>query len=350
VRNLKVEFERSLAALQSPAPYAVAVSGGPDSMALMHLAAPLKPLVLTVDHGLRSESADEARFVASAAHDLGLTHLTLRWDGTKPRHGIQAAARHHRYRLMAGECAQRGIATLMTGHTLDDQMETVAMRAARESGIFGLAGMPSQSMLPDTDIRLIRPLLGHGKAVLTGFLRETGLTFLSDPSNQDQRFERARLRAGGVHAVTVGDIGAAQAARRKLERRALAFLEAETVARHDVIMVSRAALVALEPELSDCVLSALLRRVGGRAYPGTRAERLRLMSGIAASTPFAGRTLAAAHIRPARRAECGKALDMLTLLREDHADIGRGWWLPFACFPQIPVPLAERSASGAKNW
>ena len=133
---------------------ALAVSGGPDSMALMHLASrwlslkgrgPASISVLTVDHGLRPESAAEAAFVGARAGALGFTHATLAWTGEKPKTGIQAGAREARYGLMTAYCREHGIACLVTAHTEDDQAETFLMRLRRGSGLDGLASMAAVS-------------------------------------------------------------------------------------------------------------------------------------------------------------------------------------------------------------
>jgi len=187
------------AALAGAGGILAAVSGGPDSTALMHLlarwsAAGRRPpvLVTTVDHGLRPESAAEAAFVAREAAALGLGHRILSWIGPKPGTGIQEAAREARYRLLVQCVREEGASHLVTAHTRDDQAETVLMRLARGSGVGGLSGMH-----PDRDrdgIRHVRPLLDWPKAALLDLCRTQGWRFLDDPSNADERFERVRWR------------------------------------------------------------------------------------------------------------------------------------------------------------
>ncbi|NIX77899.1 tRNA lysidine(34) synthetase TilS [Microvirga terricola] len=177
----------------------LAVSGGPDSIALMHLFARWKPesprpsiLVATVDHGLRPESADEAAFVAREAAALGLPHRTLVWTGPKPEAGLQEAAREARYRLLLQHAREEGATHLATAHTLDDQAETVLMRMARGSGLSGLAGMRRER---DRDgIRHIRPLLDISKKALVELCEGEGWRFVTDPSNANERFARVRWR------------------------------------------------------------------------------------------------------------------------------------------------------------
>jgi tRNA(Ile)-lysidine synthase len=181
------------------------VSGGPDSTALLWLAARWrarrksgpKLIAVTVDHGLRPESAREALAAKRFAHKLGVTHRTLRWIGTKPKTGIQQAAREARYRLLADAAHKVGARHILTAHTLDDQAETVLFRLARGSGMVGLRGMARLSPLPARGERqpaLVRPLLCLPKSRLLATLTAAKITFADDPSNRDPRFTRPRLR------------------------------------------------------------------------------------------------------------------------------------------------------------
>jgi tRNA(Ile)-lysidine synthase len=185
----------------------LAVSGGPDSTALLYLAARWrtglkrrpKLLAVTIDHGLRKESAREALAVKMLARKLRVEHRTIRWTGRKPKTGIQEAARNARYRLL-GEAARRlGAAEVLTAHTQDDQAETVLFRLMRGSGITGLRGMQWGGRLPASDekdtLEVSRPLLSVPKSRLLATLAAAGIPFSDDPSNRDPRFTRPRLRA-----------------------------------------------------------------------------------------------------------------------------------------------------------
>jgi tRNA(Ile)-lysidine synthase len=183
----------------------LAVSGGPDSTALMLLAAcwakarkrAPKLVAVTVDHGLRAQSAGEAAAVKRLARRLGVAHRTLSWRGRKPKSGLQEAARAARYRLLAQAAREAGYGHVLTAHTLDDQAETVLFRLARGSGLTGLCGMAAAAPLPDgkeSSLFLVRPLLGLPKVRLIATLKAAGIAYSDDPSNRDPRFSRARLR------------------------------------------------------------------------------------------------------------------------------------------------------------
>lgn len=178
---------------------AVALSGGPDSMALLWLFAhqrvhDLKIHALIVDHGLRADSADEAERVRSVVSgwDNVEVHI-LRWEGGKPEAAIQEAARHARYDLMADYCRAHGIHHLFLAHHRDDQAETVLFRLAKGSGLDGLAGM--KMVQPYNDgLVLLRPLLDFPKDDLITLCDEHDLQYVRDPSNQNSDFARVRLR------------------------------------------------------------------------------------------------------------------------------------------------------------
>lgn len=178
----------------------LAVSGGPDSLALMWLAARWRKAlkrgpslsVVTVDHGLRPEAAREAREVKDIARALDLPHRTVRWTGDKPTSGLPAAAREARYRLLARAAKAAGASHVMTAHTRDDQAETVLMRLSRGSGITGLAAMARET--EREGLMLARPLLSVPKQRLVATLTRAGVQFATDPSNRDLRFTRPRFR------------------------------------------------------------------------------------------------------------------------------------------------------------
>lgn len=169
----------------------LAVSGGPDSLALLllaHASWPKRIAAATVDHRLRPDAADEARYVAAICAGRGIPHRTLTPDA--PITGnIQSAARAARYALLDGWMDAEGIALLATGHHADDQLETMLMRLLRGSGLDGLSGIRARRG------RIIRPLLDFTKAELEAIVATAGLTPVDDPGNRDPAFDRARIRA-----------------------------------------------------------------------------------------------------------------------------------------------------------
>ena len=179
----------------------LAVSGGPDSLALMWLAVRWRRALargprlfaVTVDHGLRAESAAEARDVKRLARSLELPHRTMRWTGAKPKTGLPAAARAARYHLLAQAARAQGATHVFTAHTRDDQAETLLMRMLRGSGIAGLAAMARQS--ERDGVLLARPLLHVAKSQLVATLKKAKIGFADDPTNRDLNFTRPRIRA-----------------------------------------------------------------------------------------------------------------------------------------------------------
>jgi len=192
-------FRGDLDALSAPDErIGIAVSGGPDSLALLLLAVAARPGLVeaaTVDHGLRPESQAEAEFVASVCEKLGVPHATVtaRWE-EKPQTALQQRAREERYRLLANWIADRRLAALVTAHHADDQAETVLMRLNRGSGLRGVAGMRSKAFIPGDNRPLLRPLLSWRRSELAAICDDARLESVSDPSNRDEQFERVRVR------------------------------------------------------------------------------------------------------------------------------------------------------------
>ena len=217
----------------------LAISGGPDSTALMLLAARWrtglahgpKLFAATIDHGLRPEAAAEARKVARLARKLGIAHRTLRWTGRKPAAGLQEAARNARYRLLAKAARELGAPAIITAHTLDDQAETVLIRMTRGSGMSGLAGMRRVAVVPGggNKLTLVRPLLQLAKSRLIATLRAEKVSFAEDPSNRDPRFARARVRK--LMPALAGEGLGAQRLARLAERLARAEAALDETAR-----------------------------------------------------------------------------------------------------------------------
>jgi tRNA(Ile)-lysidine synthase len=294
---------------------ALAVSGGSDSLALMHLFSAwiggkgLVPTVLTVDHGLRAASPAEADFVVTAAAKVGLSAEVLRWQGKKPRAGLEDAAREARYRLMGEWCRAHGIGALFVAHSEDDQAETFLLRLGRGSGVDGLSAMRPQSPypLPGFSLELFRPLLAISRADLRSYLAENGLDWLDDPMNHDPRFARVRLRGllsklaeAGVTSKRIADAAAhLSRAREALDWGAQGF-----IARHSrpgpsgSVLLDRGALKEVPREIGLRALAALLMRVSGTTYR-PRFERLQsLFDAVSGSEFRRARTLLGCRLGP----------------------------------------------------
>lgn len=190
--------EDSFALLSPHASLLFAVSGGPDSVALMLMAARWRErdahdiAIATVDHGLRKQSRAEAKQVGDWARTLGFAHHLLTWTGEKPRTRIQECARDARYALLE-RCAKRiGASAIVTAHHADDQAETILFRLTRGSGVAGLAGMASTAQFGG--VALLRPLLDWRKQELIAICGDATHPFIEDPSNANEDFARARLR------------------------------------------------------------------------------------------------------------------------------------------------------------
>lgn len=287
---------------------ALAVSGGPDSLALMLCAhrwakgletAP-ELFVYSVDHGLRPEAAGEVQFVLAEARKLGLTARGLLWEGPRPETGVQEAARTARYRLMGAAMAEDGAELLLTAHHLKDQAETVLMRLAHGSGIEGLKGMEPFSSVEGVPV--FRPFLKTDPDDLAGVVAGAGLTPIADPSNSDEHYERVRWRRMlpqlsklGLDATTLSRF----AARMGEADKALA--EIATAAFEGLVQldgfgsarIERAAYLTLSPAIAVRVLARVLNIVGGRQKPRALGlvERLHeklLTPGIVKNTTVMG--------------------------------------------------------------
>lgn len=191
-----------------PVRLGVAVSGGGDSLALLHLmhdwarANGSDLRAVTVDHGLRAAAPGEAAQVARLCADLGLPHDTLHWTGWDQSGNLQAEARRARYRLMAGWARGHDLQAVALGHTLDDQAETVLMRLARGSGVDGLSAMAGRR--DDLGMRWLRPLLAIRRDDLRAFLSGLGVDWVDDPSNADTRFDRIKTRQALAQLAGLG--------------------------------------------------------------------------------------------------------------------------------------------------
>jgi tRNA(Ile)-lysidine synthase len=281
---------------------AVAVSGGPDSLSLALLAQAwaraheARLTALIVDHGLRRESAQEARTVAGWLEAHGLPAVILRWDGTKPATGIQASARKARYRLLRDWCGRAGVLHLLLGHQRDDQAETIMLRAGRGSGADGLAGMAATVELPEC--RILRPLLPVRAARLRATLRTRGQAWIDDPSNRNPTFARVRVRAAldGHAPASAAEAGQA----RRAAEGAVAMLLARSVAIYPEgwATIDPALWRAAALDIARRALIRVLLAISGGAYP-PRGERLDPVLRVLLDGRIGrGRTLAGCRLVP----------------------------------------------------
>jgi tRNA(Ile)-lysidine synthase len=307
------EAEKLLAPLGRFPHIAIAVSGGPDSLALLYLAARWRRerggepgiTALTVDHQLRSDSRLEAEMVAARAAAFGVKHAILTWShAERADRALQARAREARYSLMASYCHAHDIPALATAHQLDDQAETLLMRLKRGSGLDGLAAIPEESFF--AGIVLLRPLLDVPKDRLVATLREAGIDFASDPSNLDPRFERTTIRSDREAVDKLGFSAEAIArAARRLRRARVALEEASArfLTEHAKIgeagyaLIDRGALLSAPEEIALRSLARLLASVGGKPEPVRLSKIEALLAGLS-EAPQKTHTLGGCRIEP----------------------------------------------------
>lgn len=276
-----------------PGTVGVAVSGGGDSMALLHLAWRWSGLTgvpvaaVTVDHGLRPEAAEEAALVAAFCAPRGIPHDVLRWRDRPATGNLMAAARDARYRLISGWARGRGIGHVFLGHTADDIAETFLMRLARRAGVDGLAMM--EARFDRHGILWARPLWQQSRADLRDYLTRQGLSWVEDPTNADDSRQRTRARAAlaalrglGIDAEVLKDVSL----HMLMARGALDYYAAEEAGRlvhieGGDLVLDRRPRPPVPPEIERRLLSAAIRWVGRLDYPPRGGALLRLDADLA---------------------------------------------------------------------
>lgn len=275
-----------------PTVMGVAVSGGSDSMALLHLLHGVCTLhgcklrAVTVNHGLRPEAQCEAAQVRQVCAKLGISHDTLLWNDWDCQGNLQAAAREARYRLMADWARANEVDTIALGHTADDQAETFVMRLARRSGVDGLSGMPERTTR--NGVNWVRPVLRARRDALRAYLRRQNITWADDPSNEDTNFERVRTRATlallkelGIDADVLSDVaGHMKQARRALDWQT--FLAARDMAEVDAgaVVLAERKLRVLPDEVQRRLILSAVMWISGSAYPPRRGAIENLMNAL----------------------------------------------------------------------
>jgi tRNA(Ile)-lysidine synthase len=282
LRRERIDPQALFAPLAEFGRIALAVSGGPDSLALMLLAAEYATatvahdrfVVYSVDHALRPEAADEVAFVVREAKRLGFRARALRWDGEKPVTGIQEAARAARYQLFAQAMRHDRANVLVTAHHLGDQAETVLMRLAHGSGLEGLRGMDYFTEIGE--LRIVRPLLGIDPRDLRLVVDEAGVVPVTDPSNTDLDYERVRwrrmmpqLEALGLDARRLARFAErardAETALVAMTAEALAMVEFATG--DEKAAFGRNVIMSIPRAIAVRVVGRVLDRVGGGRKP-----------------------------------------------------------------------------------
>ena len=314
MNNAAEKFAASMSALGLDTPsarIAAAVSGGGDSLALTLLlndwaiARGGNILALTVDHGLRDGSAEEAQALNATLQKRGIPHEILHWEGDKPSSHIQERARDMRYKLLAQKCAEAGFNTLAVAHNAEDQIETFWMRLAHGSGLDGLAGMAATSQ--KNGLRIVRPLLNFSRAELRDICTAYGAAWAEDPSNANEKFLRPRLRgfedmlaAEGLTpqrlAQTLQKLEGARDALEAVTQKALA-----AATHHDAgyVTITPAALRHEHPEIQRRMLSQILHAVAPQEYRAGFDALEQLRADIARDS-FNGCTLSGCEVFPSK--------------------------------------------------
>lgn len=329
------EIYPKLELLKSFPSIALAVSGGPDSMALLYLitrwakdhnlSIPIVRVV-SVDHGLRNKSADEAEFVKKQCEACGHHHETLVWHGPKPDTGLQEAARNARYDLILGYCKSHFVPALLTAHHLDDQAETLLMRLARGSGLDGLASMAPCSQW--SGLEIVRPLLSYPKQRLIATLSEAGWPWIEDPSNRDVRFERVRWRNNlpALEMLGLSSSGLVKSAQRLGRARKALDYQTDLIAR-DLIKVYPSGFAEIDlpkyrrlpDEFALRILGRLILAVGG----GLRSPQLSKLEEIHGSLmPAAQKKASCVTLGRCQIENDGKFLRFFREVRStDHSEL-----------------------------
>ncbi|MFH5772904.1 tRNA lysidine(34) synthetase TilS [Paracoccus sp. NGMCC 1.201697] len=264
----------------------IALSGGGDSTALLHLAQSWARgrslMAATIDHGLRPESTAEAAGAGRAAAALGIDHATLSWQRGPASGNLMAAARDARLRLLSDWATQNRLDAVLLGHTLDDQAETVLMRLARGAGVDGLAGMSASRRANGTV--WLRPMLAVSRAELRDWLTARGIGWVDDPSNENADYDRVRIRkaveALGLPAAQIAQSAANLASARDALQDVAAAAASGAEIRNGSLYLPWTPFRRAPQEVRRRLIVAGLRLVGGADYPPRREAVLRALTAI----------------------------------------------------------------------
>ncbi len=265
----------------------VAVSGGSDSLALLHIVSDLCPgrvRAATVDHGLRAESSDEARQVAQMSVALGIPHDTLTWTDHPNGGNLQDAARRARYDLLGDWGARNAIPTIVTGHTADDNAESFLMGLSRAAGLDGLSGM--RPSFQQGQVTFLRPLLSQSRSDLRDFLRDRHVAWIEDPSNNNRGFDRIKARDAmaaleplGITAAGLGGVmHNLRSTRAGISQALGAWASMFAKVDHGDLILTPEAFVDLPDEFARRILNAAFRWVASADYPPRSESVMRIVS------------------------------------------------------------------------
>ena len=275
-----------------PRKMGVAVSGGSDSMALLHLLREFCALhqielhAVTVNHGLREEASSEADRVARHCAEIGVPHDTLVWQDWSGKGNLQKAARDARYSKISAWAQEYGISTVAIGHTADDQAETVLMRLSRRSGVDGLSGIQHRTVREG--ITWVRPLLRTRRETLQAYLEKRHIPWINDPSNDDDRFDRIKARKAlnilsdlGITSEVLAEVADhLSEARRALDWQT--FLAAKHVVRVEAgaVVLDETALRLQPEEIQRRLIVRAIMWVSGSNYSPRRAAVANVLASL----------------------------------------------------------------------
>lgn len=275
-----------------PSAMGVAVSGGGDSIALLHLLKDfsdvhnLKLSAVTLDHGLRPEAAAEAARVAEHCAHMGIDHDTLVWEGWHGHGNLQQAAREARYNQISDWAKKKNIQTVAMGHTADDQAETVLMRLARRSGVDGLSGM--QDRMYRNGVTWVRPLLRTRRVDLRKYLLQERIDWHEDPSNENERFQRVKIRKAlallaplGIDAEELTGVAEQMAqARKALEWHSFIAAKEMTDVRGASVVFDEQLFRVLPEEIQRRLLTKAISWVSGSVHGPRREALAHILAGL----------------------------------------------------------------------
>ncbi|WP_171125715.1 MULTISPECIES: tRNA lysidine(34) synthetase TilS [unclassified Ruegeria] len=345
-----------------PARLGIAVSGGGDSVALLHL---LKDIagqkqvalfVATVDHGLRPESATEADWVAQQAISLGVPHETLIWNNWDGRGNLQDRARQERYGLLADWARRNDLGAIALGHTADDQAETILMRLGRAAGVTGLSGMADS--IKRNRVTFLRPMLGVTRLQLRDYLTEIGVDWIEDPSNHDMRFDRIKARdalksLGGLGISAQSLTRVAQNLARADEALALYTQDSARqvlVADTGAVCCDQAGFAALPAEVQRRLVLGSLAWIAGPGYPPRHTATEQAIEAIELAKPG---TIGGCILIP--KGNKTWICRELNAVKEMRCEIGQDWddrWVLTG--PSAPnatiAPLGDAGLRSVSEW